>query len=108
MNMTEAVIVLSDVIEIEKIAEDLLTQDGRWEALQAWLDGHPKWRAEVNKWVDLTPHEAFCSLRNYAANRAKMPPVILDTLIDPGMKWRISKSIQTLQAMYRERKEIKA
>lgn len=104
MNMSEAMALLANVLEIETIAETLTTPDGRWTRLQDWLANHPKWKKEIDSWVNMTPDEAFNSLRDYTAKRASMPPIVLESLIDAGMRFRVKKSIQTLQALYRERR----
>jgi hypothetical protein len=108
MNMAEALSIIKSLTDLEQIAEAMTTGDGRWQTLQDWLAANPKWKREVESWVSLTPDQAFDSLRDYTAKRAKLEPIILDTLIDAGMKFRVKKSIQTLQALYRERKEVKA
>jgi len=103
MNMPDAMALLENVIELETIARVITTPDGRWELLQAWLGRHPAWKAEVNKWIELTPEEAFNSLRDFAAKKAGMPAVVLAGLISPDMRRRITGSIQIVQTLYRER-----
>ena len=108
MNMAEALSIIKSLSELETLAGAMTTGDGRWEILQDWLNANPKWRREIESWASMTPDAAYDSLKNYTAKRAKLEPIILDTLINAGMKFRVKKSIQTLQNLYRQRKEIEA
>jgi|SRR5215813_3280998 len=108
MNMSEALIIISNLIELETTVEPLTTPAGRWDALQNWLHQHPKWKKQVESWAKMAPDDAFKSLRDYAAARAGMPAPILDALIVPDMRDRINASIQTIQTLYKDRQETKA
>lgn len=99
------------LIELVAIGEKMTTPDGRWEAFQDWLKRNPKWRKSVNKWMQLTPEDAYAKMKAAIIEDSNNPAMIrffINKLIGAEMEARIIRAVATLQRMYTERKKEKA
>jgi len=84
---------------------EALTPDGRWRILQDWLAENPEYGARVDDWLRETPEEVFEEIRSLIAQEHG----VIAAMIMTGsreMQEQIKKTIEVLQACYRERKQI--
>lgn len=98
------------LIELVAIGEQITTPEGRWEAFQDWLRRNPKWRKSVNKWMQLTPEDAYAKMKGAIIEDSNNPAMIrffIKKLIGPEMEGRIIRAVGTLQVMYAARKKMK-
>ncbi len=105
MKTSEAFSLLAKLWELESIAQTANTPEGRWELLQKWLKENPEWEKQINKWYEYHPESAFLFLRDYIAEQAEIPSALMNSFITVSIKQRVTIVIQTIQTLYRERKQ---
>jgi len=108
MKLGEATSLLVDLIEIETISKAAMDPSGRWEIFQGWLARNPRWRKLVDSWIESTPDDAMAELLEYAAQRAELPLPVVQAFVTEPIKLRARSAIETIQTLYKERKEIEA
>lgn len=83
-----------------------LTQEGRWQLLQEWIEDNPEYSKRLDDWLDETPDNIFPELREIAAQLAEREygplagAITRTAQLTPGL----SRWISTLQTCYKERK----
>lgn len=100
MNFTEA---LTIAAELRGFLALMQLPDARWEALQGWLHENPRWRAQVDHYLTVTPDEAVQDLKDFICEQTGAPAALLATTITPATEAQARNAIATLQALYRER-----
>jgi hypothetical protein len=99
-------------LDLQSLFPDLeaLTPDGRWAMLQDWLSKNPEYAEHVEEWSQQTTEEVFDAICILAVG--KYGALAGMFLMSPTIKTKLMRSIEILQACYRERageteKEIK-
>ena len=106
MKLGEATSLLMDLIEIETISKAAMDPNGRWEIFQGWLARNPRWRKLIDSWIESTPDDAMAELMKYAAQRAELPLPVVQAFVTEPIKLRARSAIETIQTLYKERKEM--
>lgn len=90
-------------LDITSLLPDLeaLTPDGRWSLLQDWLSKNPKYGERAERWSAQTVDQVFNEIRNLAVEEyGALAAFMIDT---PAIKPKLMRTIEILQALYRER-----
>lgn len=106
MKTTEVLTLLAKLWELETIAQTATTPEGRWLLLQNWLKENPKWKKQINFWVGLSPDAAYLALKDYIAEQAEIPSILIEKYVSPVISGRVIAAIRSIQACYRERKQV--
>jgi hypothetical protein len=89
---------------------EALAPDGRWNLLQSWLKENPEYGERAERWSEQPVDSVYFEIAAMVVNRYGMLGSI--ALGVPAVKAKLTQTIETLQACYRERagqteKEIK-
>lgn len=97
--------VLQLFFQVNRLQRLLAPENGdeRWLYLQGWLKDNPKYQKQINHCLKLKPKEAV----EYLAEEFEMDRNLI-ALFDPKgvMLGKIESLIETIQTLYKERKEI--
>ena len=90
-------------LDLASLFPDLeaLTPDGRWNALQRWLKENAEYGNRVEKWSEQTVDEVFDAICILAIG--KYGALAGMVLMSPAIKAKLMRTIELLQACYRER-----
>ncbi len=96
--------VLQLFFQINRLSRLLQPENGdaRWDYLQKWLEENPRYRKQVNHCLKLSPKDAV----DYLTDEFDLD-LNLIALFDPERKQlgKIERLIETIQTLYKERKE---
>jgi hypothetical protein len=90
-------------LDIGSLFPDLeaLTPDGRWKMLQDWLAKNPEYGERVDRWSTQTVDRVFTEICLMATERyGAIAGMVLSY---PTTQSKLKRSIEILQACYRER-----
>jgi hypothetical protein len=91
-------------IDLTSLFPDLeaLTPDGRWNMLQDWLANNPEYGKRVDKWSTQSTDQVFVEIRDLIAKRFGISTNLV-SLLTVGREQQIRRTIEVMQACYRER-----
>lgn len=96
--------VLQLFFQVNRLQRLLAPENGdeRWNYLQQWLQENPAYRKQVNRCLKLSPKEAV----DYLSDEFSLDRDLIN-LFDPQrvMLGKIENVIETIQTLYKERKE---
>lgn len=101
----------AELLELVAIGDQVTTADGRWEAFQDWLKAHPRWRRTVDRWMGQKPEMAYVSIKQALLDQSNSPKFLslaIRQFVTKDLEARIVNAIETLQVLYRERKQTTA
>lgn len=81
---------------------EALTPDGRWNVLQHWLKENPEYGEHIEEWSKQNVDQVFAGIRDLIATRFGVSSNII-SLLTIGKEQQIKRTIELLQACYRER-----
>jgi hypothetical protein len=91
-------------IDITSLFPDLeaLTPDGRWNMLQDWLTSNPEYGERAERWSTQSTDQVFVEIRDLIAKRFGISTNLV-SLLTVGKEQQIRRTIEVMQACYRER-----
>lgn len=98
--------VLQLFFQVNRLQKLLAPENGneRWDYLQQWLQENPTYRKQVNYCLTLSPQDAV----DYLSDEFSLDRDLIN-LFDPKrvMLGKIENVIETIQTLYKERREQK-
>lgn len=101
MNYKKAIAIIA---ELQTLIALLESPDARWHAVQAWLKQNPRWKDEIDYYIEIEPNEAVENLKIFLLKETEIPGALIAGIATPAIEAQARHAVEILQTLYKNRK----